>query len=215
MKLTSKDDKAKDRETSESEPRARTFMELAKDPQIFWFALRNCIISFGFWIPSIYLVKYAENSLNIDHDSAVWSISMIGASSTVSRIVIGFLSDYLGPWRLRFWMICVILNGAMAIVFLGATDFLSLMVITAFFGLTSGAFITMEPLIVAEFAPPVDVPKAFGIVHAVDAPAALLGPPLVGWIVEASDGSYLGCFLFAGLTMICSNLFVLLAKARR
>ncbi len=115
---------------------------------------------------------------------------------------------------------------------LAATNFLTLVVISVVFGLSSGAFVAMEPIIIADFCDPVDMPKvcccaliltetlvdsvccprqAYGLVHACEAPAILIGPPIVGWIVESFNDSYVGAFLFAGLTMIVSNFFLMLA----
>lgn len=42
---------------------------------------------------------------------------------------------------------------------------------------------------------------------------ALTGSPIGGALVQAQDGGYLGLQLFAGLTMACSTVVFLLARA--
>ncbi len=45
-------------------------------------------------------------------------VSIIGASSTVSRIAIGFATDYMSKRRLTVFVAFIMVNGAAALVFI-------------------------------------------------------------------------------------------------
>ncbi len=48
-----------------------------------------------------------------------------------------------------------------------------------------------------------------GLVLTCELPFSLLGTPIASWIIDASNGSFVGAFLFSGLCIILSNVFLL------
>lgn len=83
---------------------------LFKDPIFIVFSTSNLLTSIGFNIPYVYLVPKAKE-LGLEVTTATMLISIIGATNTIGRIVLGYVSDK--PWinRLQVYNWCLTLCG--------------------------------------------------------------------------------------------------------
>lgn len=83
---------------------------LFKNPLFLLFTLSNFCTSIGFNIPYVYLVPRGK-ALGLTGKEASLLLSVIGIANTVSRIVLGYLSDK--PWINRLWVynICLTICG--------------------------------------------------------------------------------------------------------
>jgi MFS family permease len=97
--------------------------------------------SIGFNMPYVYLAAQAEE-LGIDKKSASLLISTIGATNTVGRIILGYISDK--PWvnRLHIYNACLTICGIATVVCAFCFEFWGLAGYAAVFGFTIGNFVS-------------------------------------------------------------------------
>jgi MFS transporter, OFA family, oxalate/formate antiporter len=147
--------------------------------------------------------------VGVDKITAAITVSIIGIASTSARVIVGKVVDsgYASP--LSIWHGSLFVAGAVSC-------FLPLLqlqewgriVYGVVFGICAGNFIALIPIVSAAAVPLDDLPNALAWMYSSQAIPSLLGPAVMGWILEAS-GSYLGGWLFAGLSMVVSGLLVL------
>lgn len=89
---------------------------LLKDPIFIIFTLSNFFTSIGFNVPYVHLVSKAKE-VGISQRDASFLLAVIGIANTVSRIVLGYLSDK--PWVNRLW----VYNGCLTICGIGKFTF--------------------------------------------------------------------------------------------
>ncbi|KAJ8307941.1 hypothetical protein KUTeg_014510 [Tegillarca granosa] len=81
---------------------------LLLSPTFFIYGLSCFLCMFGFFIPFNFLPDLAKD-LNISSNDAAFLISMIGISNTLSRILVGFVSD-------QPWADCLLINNISLII---------------------------------------------------------------------------------------------------
>lgn len=93
-------------------------LSLLKDPIFIMFTLSNFLTSIGFNVPYVHLVSKARE-VGISPKDASYLLAVIGIANTISRIVLGYLSDK--AWVNRLW----VYNGCLTICGIGKLFFTS------------------------------------------------------------------------------------------
>lgn len=102
------------------------------------------------FIPYIYVSEYTK-SLGITPETAFYVVSIMNAGSIVGRILPAWLSDILG----RFNLLCpsAFFSGFVCLVcWTLANDFTTVAIFAGFYGLFSGAFVSLITPCVAEIS---------------------------------------------------------------
>lgn len=85
-------------------------------------------------------------------------------------------------------------------LWLPATGNVPLILFAVFFGIASGAGISLTPVLVAQISPLKDIGVRTGTVFGFAAIAALTGSPIGGQIVTASNGDFRYLAVFGGVS---------------
>lgn len=107
-------------------------------PYIFLF-LASLFLGYGVFIPFVHVVPFAED-VGISADSASIILSIMGASSVVGRLLLGFLADKLGS--LLLIRICFFFLGVSPIMWIFSTSFGLLTTFGFIYAFFAGGFIS-------------------------------------------------------------------------
>lgn len=119
--------------------------------------------------------------------------------SLFGRTIPGALGDKFGRYNMM-----IVMTGLTTIVVLAiwipVTTNAGIIVFSALFGLTSGAFISLAPALISQITD--DVTKVgvrTGAMYAVTSIANLVSNPIGGRLISAWDGKYTGLMIFCGV----------------
>lgn len=170
-----------------------------RDPE---FNILTAAIFFGYWgvlIPFNYMISYARYR-GVDEDMANYLVSILNASSAVTRVVNGYFSDKVGKYNVDTagLLMSSIMTLALWIPVRGLTG---LILYAIFYGVASGTFIMVSPACCAQISPVTDIGTRIGLSFAVASIAALTGIPIGGAIIaDASKNSqWIGMMIFAAV----------------
>merc|ERR1719376_1082873 len=137
----------------------------------------------GLYIPYMYLPGITQQRGLTESDSALL-ISLIGFFNTGGRIVAGAVTDHpkvdallLSTTGLNFGAVCPFL---MTLCF----DFWSFTAVCIFFGLSLSAWVAVTSPLLVDLLGLELLTSAFGILTCLRGVAALLGPPLAGFVID-------------------------------
>jgi MFS family permease len=142
-------------------------------------------------MPQVHIVAYCTD-LGFGAARGAQMLAVMLAAGIVSRLVSGWISDYIGG--LRTLMLGSILQGIALLMFLFTDGVESLFVVAAMFGLFQGGIVPAYALIVREHFTPREAGARVGTVLM----ASLFGMALGGWMCGAVfdlTGSYRAAFL--------------------
>ncbi|KAL3847026.1 hypothetical protein ACJMK2_017962 [Sinanodonta woodiana] len=172
------------------------------------FLVSHMFYAFGYYIPFVYIPVYAE-SIGIDIDLAAWIISALGITSTISRVISGFLSDLPNVNRLYLYSASLLICGVASTLVPLCGSFPLLMAYACIFGLFSGVTLTLISVLLVDLVGIDLLSEAFGIISLVEGVTSLAGPPLAGWLFDRT-GNYTISFIMTGISIAVSGLTLLI-----
>jgi len=172
----------------------------------FWFMFLGWTFAFTpLYVILSYIVLYASEA-GLGRSVGVLAITVIGVATTVSRVVVGILSDGIG--LTRTFIACALLMSVstIALVFTGtATAFL---LVIACFGVGYGGCGGLVGPVVADVFGDRGLNTAFSAISVSFGASGLLAPPAVGIAFEAF-GTYDPAFVTIGVVGLVGCLFIL------
>jgi MFS family permease len=142
-------------------------------------------------MPQVHLVSYCMD-LGYGIVAGAQMVSIMLAGGVVSRLVSGFVADYIGG--IRTLLIGSVLQALALFLYLPIDGLASLYVVSAVFGLAQGGIVPCYALIVREYLPAREAGRRVGIVIT----ATVVGMAAGGWlsgVVYDLTGSYQAAFL--------------------
>lgn len=85
-------------------------LDLLNDPVFVLFSISDFANALGYYIPYFCLVDHATE-LDISKEDASQLLSIIGISNTLSRIILGYISDKTWVDRLWIYIVCLVICG--------------------------------------------------------------------------------------------------------
>lgn len=164
-------------------------------------------------MPQVHIVAYCGD-MGFGAARGAEMLALMLGLGIVSRLVSGWLSDYIGG--LRTLLLGSLLQGVALVMFLNNNGLVSLYVISALFGLFQGGIVPSYALIVREYFTPKEAGARVGTVLM----ATLFGMALGGWmsgVIYDISGSYQAAFV-NGIAWNLINLSIvgfLLYRAKR
>nr|CAB3266121.1 monocarboxylate transporter 9-like [Phallusia mammillata] len=182
----------------------KTF-SLIKDPIFIALFLSDFLSWLVQFVPYVHLPERA-NMLGIP-DGAIL-LSIMGIMNAVGKIGFGTFCTLFNLPVFKVYVLAQVFFGLVTVLSPFCVSFWSLAVFAAFFGLLSGNYglmmvIPSQQLGEERFA------LAYGIMLAGEGIGVFLGPPLVGWMSDASE-SYDSSFFVAGSVLLLSALILLI-----
>ncbi|XP_019646533.1 PREDICTED: monocarboxylate transporter 13-like [Branchiostoma belcheri] len=156
----------------------------------------------------VHLVAHAQH-IGVEKTPAAFLLSILGISEAVSRPLHGWLSDRVHISKLYYNMIgntgLAILNFAIPF---GRT-YTGLVVCMVLYGFLSGPFNALIAVMVKMYSSVSRISSGLGWALVFEGPAYLLGPPIAGWLYDAT-GNYDMSFYAAGIFIFLSAVVLLL-----
>ncbi|XP_014280635.1 monocarboxylate transporter 13 isoform X2 [Halyomorpha halys] len=179
---------------------------LFKDPIFLIFSLSNFCTSLGFNVPYVYIVSQAEERGLTKRDGS-YLLAIIGVANTVGRIVLGYFSDK--DWVNRLWIynLCLTACGITTALSCFSTNMAGFILYASLFGFTIGAYVGLTSVILVDLLGLDKLTNAFGLLLLFQGIASFLGPPITGWLYDATK-SYTVGFIFAGAMMSLSGIML-------
>ncbi|CAL8118738.1 unnamed protein product [Orchesella dallaii] len=184
-----------------------TDFTILKDPIFLFFAFSNFFTSIGYNVPYIYLVDMAVGN---DPDNPIHTmkqagflLAIVGIANTISRVILGYLSDK--TWMNRLYLY----NGALAVCGLSIAvaphvyeDLLALQICAATFGATVGVYVSLTSVLIVDLLGLEKLTNAFGLLLLFQGVATVIGPPIVGDLCDHFNNHKYGFGLAGGMIAI-------------
>jgi len=184
---------------------------------VFWLLFAACAIyAFALFTPFVHLVPYARD---VGHGEAfgVTLIMLLGIGSTLGRFVFAGFADRIG--RRRMYALSILGSCPVLLLWALSSHWLVLVIFATLFGALYGGFVAMAPSVMADYFGTKAVGSILGAQYASVAVGILVGPPVAGWIFDATRSytvaivASAGLALAAGLTVLfCPDPSVLRAR---
>ena len=152
-----------------------------QSPLFILFCLHSMFLYLSYDIPYVYIPDHAE-TLNVDEHFASLLISVIGISSTVGQILMGYIGDQSCINRLLFYIAMTCLAGFATITVPLLGSFGMLAAYCAVYGFFMSANFSLSTIIVVELLGIDKLTNAYGFVTMAEGLANVFGPPLAGEI---------------------------------
>jgi MFS family permease len=169
------------------------------------------LTGFGLFTFFVHLVPFAETK-GINPRSAASLLAVVGVFSTVSRVALGPVADRFG--RLRTLQLAVFVMAASYLIWLAEPGYVGLAVFAALIGAAYGGWVAISPSVLAELFGTEGLGGTTGALYTGAGIGALLGPPLAGYVVDAT-GSYRPAIVGAMVLEVAALAVILTLKPRR
>ncbi|XP_069107004.1 monocarboxylate transporter 12-like [Argopecten irradians] len=174
-------------------------LPLLSSPTFALYSLSGFLVCTGFYIPFNFLPVFASG-LGLTAGEGAFLISVMGISNTVSRVLVGLLTD-------QSWANSITINSTMLFIGGIATCFVPLYATHAIliayavlFGTTVGTFVALKSIILIELKGDKWLSNSLGLVNFLVSISVFIGSPIAGALSDITE-SYDAAFYFAGGTI--------------
>ncbi|KAF9033240.1 MFS general substrate transporter [Hymenopellis radicata] len=160
--------------------------------------------SFGIYFPIFYLQLYAVQH-SVDGDLAFYSLAIVNGTAVFGRILANYFADIYGPYVIQCPV--TITTGASIWAILGIHDTASLVVVSIFYGLASGAWLGLSASGVASLAKgPEEVGARTGLAFALTSVGTLTSGPIQGALL-GNEFDWVRPIAFSAVMMFVGGVF--------
>jgi len=145
--------------------------------------------------------------------TAALALSVLAGSSTVGRLLGGWLMLWIPSWP--FALVLMVMQAAGLAVLAVAEDPAQILAGTVLFGVTMGNSLMMHPLLLAERFGTRDYGRIYSTSQLVTVVGVAGCPPLIGLLYEASGGYAVPFLAVAGLTLVGLGVLGIFGAPRR
>ena len=160
------------------------------------------------FLPLVHLVIFTLD-IGLSRNAAFVALSFLGASSTVGRLIMGYISDRMG--RKRTLGLNLTLQVFTWIWIMYTDNTWMLIVFAIFYGFSYGGVSAVFPAIVGDYFGRLKAASVIGAIFTIAGIAAAFGP-IVGGIIYDLTKSYQLAFLLGALTNLFSLLLLFLSR---
>lgn len=190
-------------------PPGATLREALSTPAFWFLYFASLVSSASVFITYAHLVPNALDN-GISAQSSITLVGALGIAGTFGRFLLGGIADHVGR-RHALTLMFAGLAAAMAWWLLAPPTFLALLIYAVSFGAFYGGYITVLPVLAMDFYGGRRISTIIGCLYTSWAFGALGGPPLAGFLYEAS-GNYFYAILTGGLFMVLATVSCLLVR---
>ena len=140
-------------------------------------------LSAALFTPFVFLADYIETTGT--SGSAAVLLGLIGMSSIIGRLGFGAIAAKIGTLPL-FRLSCMVLGLSFLIWVIADTSYTLLVLFALVLGVAYGGIIALSPAVVAELFGIVGMGGVLGALYTANGLGGLVGPPVMGRIIDAS-----------------------------
>jgi MFS family permease len=160
------------------------------------------------FLPLVHMVIFALD-IGLPRKSALLALGSLGASSTLGRLTMGYVSDRIGRKRTLGFNLALQLFSWLWI--LNTNSAWMLIAFAVFFGFSYGAVSAIFPSIVGDYFGRLRAASVIGAIFTIAGVAAAFGPIVGGYIHDLTQSYHLA-FLLGALTNLLALFLLFLAK---
>lgn len=183
-------------------------ISLIQDAKFMIFLLNNVLWNIGSLILLHLCADFALIS-GISKNNGAILISTLGGCSLLGRVAIAFLGSHKCCNRFMVFIVSTGLSGLAILLFPVYRNMFAFASWTAVYGLSFGIQLGVLAVVTAELFGVERLTSAYGYLMFGNGAGAMLGPPIAGWIYEATH-RYDVAFYFGGAITLLSALILLL-----
>ena len=166
---------------------------------------------FGMFLPFTFIILSAEYN-GMSANLAGYLLAVLNATSIFGRTVPGWIADKVG--RYNTMIFTAFLSTVLVLgMWLPARGNVPYILFAAFFGFSTGAFVSMAPALIAQISDVRQIGVRTGSMFAVISLAALVGNPIGGALVTNAHGNYQNLIIFCGVMMLGGSCVFVVARA--
>ena len=152
----------------------------------------------------MYIPHLAQLS-GIEEQHASFLVSIIGITTTVAQIALGYIGDKTNLSVPMYGLCMVICGGSLIVMPLYAGEYWVFCLLSVLFGIGISGNYALTTLILIEILGLEKLTVAFGLLQLQQGVSTLFGTPIGGWVYDAT-GSYYWAFVSGGICIITSGL---------
>ncbi|KAL8711111.1 MAG: hypothetical protein Q9220_004492 [cf. Caloplaca sp. 1 TL-2023] len=194
-------------------PKPWTLLEFIRplgELSYFLVVFASFLFFFGMFLPFTFVILSAQHD-GMSTDLAFYLIPILNAVSIFGRTIPGYIADKLGRFNTMIFtsfLSTVVVLG----LWLPARGNVPYILFSAFYGFSSGAFVSLAPALIAQISDIRQIGIRTGSMFAVVSVAALVGTPIGGQLVSNENGSYLHLQIFCGIMMFAGSVVFVAAR---
>ncbi|TPP62838.1 Monocarboxylate transporter 3 [Fasciola gigantica] len=165
------------------------------------------LFSFTFMPPINYMFDRLRNK-NIPENLISMIMSAVGIFGAIARLSIGVVASFSWCKKLLFMLFWLALYTVINVASNFMSHWLQFAGFSALLGCCGGAFVVLQPIILAELVPKDDLTAALGVSLLASGSGYLLGPPIMS-VVYDQWKSYDVCYTMCGVLSFIGSLSIL------
>lgn len=192
---------------------------LFKDPIYLVILISNAASSISYTNFIIFLPSYGVFR-GMETGEAPYLISILSFFDLIGRLGASILSDYRLMPRYFYFVGGLVVSGGSLLIVPWMSSFVSIVVPSALFGLSSGALIGVTAIVMTDFLGGEKLTSTYGISLFVNGILQLFGPPLCAYLLGDTQNYtllfvVLGVFVLVGAATWALMPFILHRKAKK
>lgn len=179
------------------------FISPFKEMPFLLTVLASFLFFFGMFLPFTFIILSAEYN-GMSANLAGYLLAVLNAVSIFGRTLPGFVADRVG--RYNTMIVTSFLSTILVLaLWLPARGNVPYILFAAFYGFSSGAFVSLAPALIAQISDIRQIGVRSGSMFMVISLAALCGNPIGGALIAAEGGNYLHLQIFCGVSHPCPS----------
>lgn len=165
---------------------------------------------FGMFLPFTFIILSAQYH-GMSANLSGYLVAILNAASVLGRTLPGWVADKVGRYNTMVFVSFLSTVFVLAL-WLPAKGNVPYILFAAFFGFSSGAFVSLIPALIAQISDVRQIGVRSGSMFAAISVAALVGNPIGGALVSHENGQYLHLQIFCGVTMFAGSCVFVAAR---
>ncbi|PNS15737.1 hypothetical protein CAC42_4189 [Sphaceloma murrayae] len=185
-----------------SEKRKVLDLPSLKEPPYTLFIAGSLMAFMGLYAGFVYIESFALARGILDPNLAFYSLAVINGASCFGRIIPNYIADKTGP--LNIIIPATAISGILAYCLIPVRDVAPLFVVCVLYGFFSGALVSLPPTVFVSLSLHKRhmIGTRMGMGFFFISIGLLLGTPVCGWILAASEYTYV--WVFGGTLLIAA-----------
>ncbi|TGJ78169.1 hypothetical protein E0Z10_g10592 [Xylaria hypoxylon] len=185
---------------------------ILKDKAFLFLTIGVFLLEFGLFIPLTYISSYAlANGFN--ETFAFQLLPILNGASVIGRVIPGWYGDKIGPFNSNMISIGITIFACYVVWLPFGKTIPGLVIFAILFGFSTGNNIAITPVCVSKLCHIQNYGRYYATCYTIVSVACLIGIPIAGSIVAATNSEYWSLIVFTGLTQVLSLIFIYVAKA--
>ncbi|KAI1433545.1 major facilitator superfamily domain-containing protein [Xylaria sp. CBS 124048] len=187
---------------------------ILKEKSFLLLTIGVFLLEFGLFIPLSYISSYALAN-GFDETFAFQLLPILNGASVIGRAVPGWWADKIGPFNSNMISIAITIFACFVVWLPFGTTTPGIVIFAILFGFSTGNNISITPVCVGKLCHTQHYGRYYATCYTIVSIACLIGIPIAGNIVTATNGEYWSLIVFTGLTQVLSLVAIFAAKVVR